>query len=274
MKILVVGLGLIGGSTAKALRRAGECVDGKDRPEVERATLEEGAICAICRDMSEYDIVIIALPPDAAMQLLKEGKFKDGAIVADFCGVKGVLEKQMLSRPHNFRYVGCHPMAGREVSGFSNSLETLFDGASMIIVKNEQTDENAVSVLHELYKKIGFTTFRICSAQEHDRKIAYTSQLAHIVSNAYVKSPTANGFSGFTGGSFQDMTRIAGVDEDVWTRLYFLNTEAVRGELALLISHLQQYLFALDNEDETRLKELLKEGRLRKDELDKERKIL
>lgn len=274
MKILVVGLGLIGGSAAKALRRAGECVDGKDRPQVERAALEEGAICSVCRDLRDYDVVLIALPPDSALQLLAEGQFRDGAIVADFCGVKGALEKQVLSEPHNFRYVGCHPMAGREVSGFANSLETLFDGASMIIVRNEQTDEEAVKVLCDLYKKMGFGFFRFCSAEEHDRKIAYTSQLAHVVSNAYVKSPAANGFSGFTGGSFQDMTRIAGVDENIWTRLYFLNTEAILGELSLLISELQEYASALENRDELRLKELLKEGRLRKEELDRERKIL
>ena len=121
---------------------------------------------------------------------------------------------------------------------------------------------------------MGFGCIRHCSAEYHDAKIAYTSQLAHIVSNAYVKSPTADGFPGFTGGSFQDMTRIAGVDESVWTRLYMLNREAVTEELRRLVGHLNEYLAALERGNEGDLCGLLKEGRLRKEQLDAERKIL
>ena len=274
MKILIVGLGLIGGSAAKALVRAGMIADGKDRPEVEERALLEGVIGGICSDTNNYDVVIIALPPDAAMRFLDEARFQDGAVVADFCGVKEVIEKLVFSKDRNYRYVGCHPMAGKEVSGFRNSAENLFDGASMIITKNRHTDVQAVQLLQDLYSQMGFTTFRFCSAAEHDKKIAYTSQLAHIVSNAYVKSSSANGFSGFTGGSFQDMTRIAGEDETVWTRLYLLNLGAIREELSTLVAHLQEYLSALENGDGEKLKELLREGRLRKEELDRERKIL
>ena len=274
MKILIVGLGLIGGSTAKALRRAGIAADGMDRRDVEKTALAEGVIDSVCTDTCDYDVVIVALPPDAAMRFLDEVSFRKNAIVADFCGVKGALEKLVFSKPRNYRYVGCHPMAGKEVSGFCNSSEALFDGASMIITENSRTDPQAVSLLKGLYEKIGFGTFRFCTAAEHDKKIAYTSQLAHIVSNAYVKSPSASGFSGFTGGSFQDMTRIAGVDEDVWSRLYLLNAEAIGKELATLVSELQHYLSVLNDKDEQGLKELLKEGRLRKEELDRERKIL
>lgn len=274
MNILVAGLGLIGGSTAKALRRAGYTADGFDRPQVTEAAKREKVICGACEDTRKYDVVFVALPPDAAIRFIEESSFRDGAVVADFCGIKGEIERRILSKERNFRYVGCHPMAGKEVSGFENSTETLFDGASMIIVRNGQTDADAVEFLKDLYVRMGFSMIRECTAEEHDGKIAYTSQLAHIVSNAYVKSPQANGFYGFTGGSFQDMTRIAGVDEKIWTRLYMLNREAITRELAFLVSQLQQYLGALESGDEAALCALLREGRLRKEELDKERKII
>ena len=122
---------------------------GKDRPEVEERALLEGVIGGICSDTNNYDVVIIALPPDAAMRFLDEARFQDGAVVADFCGVKEVIEKLVFSKDRNYRYVGCHPMAGKEVSGFRNSAENLFDGASMIITKNRHTDVQAVQLLQE-----------------------------------------------------------------------------------------------------------------------------
>lgn len=274
MKIMIAGLGLIGGSMAKSLKRAGYDVAGKDLPHVESAALSQGAIDEVARDVSAYDVVFVALPPDAAMQFIGSSNFRRGAVVADICGVKGALEKFVYSAPRAFRYVGCHPMAGKEVSGFENSAATLFDGASMIVAENEKTDPAAVSLLEKLFLQMGFGLVRKCSAAYHDKKIAYTSQLAHIVSNAYVKSKTADGFPGFTGGSFQDMTRIAGVDENVWARLYMLNLSAVTKELETLIGHLSQYLEALRGGDEAALKGLLREGRERKAELDREKKIL
>lgn len=274
MKIMIAGLGLIGGSMAKSLKRSGHFVDGTDRPAVRERAKAEGVIAHIATDYSEYDVVFAALPPDAAMRFIDENHFKDGAIVADICGVKSAIAAAVQAKPRNFRYVGCHPMAGKEVSGLENSAETLFDGASMIIVEDSRTDADAVAVLESLYAGMGFARIKHCDAEYHDRKIAYTSQLAHIVSNAYIKSPTADGFPGFTGGSFQDMTRIAGVDEEIWTRLYMLNVEPVVSELSRLITNLQKYLDALRGGDEEELKNLLREGRLRKAELDRERKIL
>ena len=274
MNIAIAGLGLIGGSAAKALLRAGRACDGYDLPAVlERAT-REGVIRAAANSFAAYDVVLIALPPDAAMRLLDEGNFKEGAVVADFCGVKGALERCVYAKPRAYRYVGCHPMAGKEVSGIENADAALFDGASIILTENERTDPEAVRLLEGLFAEMGFAAMPHCTAAYHDRKIAYTSQLAHIVSSAYVKSETADGFPGFTGGSFQDMTRIAGVDEELWTRLYLLNLPAAASELEGLIAHLQEYLSALRQADEAKLRALLREGRLRKAALDKERRIL
>lgn len=274
MKIMIAGLGLIGGSMVKSLKRAGYTADGLDRPSVQERAKAQGIIEDIAVQTSAYDVVFVALPPDAAISFIEKNCFKNGAIVADICGVKEPIERAVYASPRSFRYVGCHPMAGKEVSGLDNSTETLFDGASIIITENEQTDASAVRTLEGLFREMGFACIKHCSASYHDTKIAYTSQLAHIVSNAYVKSPAADGFPGFTGGSFQDMTRIAGVDEDIWTRLYMLNVDKVAAELSLLIEHLGEYLVTLRSKDEAALKKLLKEGRLRKEQLDAERKIL
>ena len=274
MNILIVGLGLIGGSMAKSLRRAGIAADGMDRAEVLSRALADGAIRRAADTTAGYDVVFVALPPDAAMRVLDESPFSENAIVADICGVKGALERCVYAKPRNYRYIGCHPMAGREVSGYENATETLFDGASMIVVDHPQANADARDTLLALFGKMGFGGIRRCTSAEHDAKIAYTSQLAHIVSNAYVKSGTAHGFPGFTGGSFQDMTRIAGVDESVWTRLYYLNREAVLRELDELLFHLQQVRDVLDGGDEAALSRLLREGRLCKERLDKERKII
>ena len=274
MKIVIAGLGLIGGSMAKSLVRAGFSIDGFDRDNVVEYALENKIISKRATDFSLYDLVFIALPPDATMNFIDNNVFKDNAIVCDICGVKGVVEKLVYSKPRNFKYVGCHPMAGKEVSGIQNSTEKLFDNANMIIVENENTNAEAVQELTELFSKMGFKLIKHCSSEHHDRKIAYTSQLAHIVSNAYVKSPASKNYVGFTGGSFQDMTRIAGVDEEVWTRLYMLNREMVEEELSTLISNLQKYLDAFKNNDEKALKELLKEGRSAKARLDAEKPIV
>ncbi len=274
MNILIIGLGLIGGSMAKSLRRAGYAVDGMDRANVQVRALAEGVIAAAPQSAEGYDVVFVALPPDAAMRALDEMPFSAGAVVADLCGVKGAVERCVYAKPRRYRYVGCHPMAGKEVSGLENSCETLFDGASMIVVDHPQTDAAAIALLERLFMRMGFGCVRHCTSAEHDAKIAYTSQLAHIVSNAYVKSRTAEGFSGFTGGSFQDMTRIAGVDEEVWSRLYMLNRDAALHELDELLAHLLDTRAALASGDEDALRALLREGRLRKELLDKERKIV
>ena len=274
MKIMIAGLGLIGGSMAKSLKKAGFDVDGFDRDVVVNYALSENIIDNKATDYSIYDIVFIALPPDATMSFIDNNAFKDNAIVADICGVKKVVENLVFSKPRNFRYVGCHPMAGKEVSGIQNSTEKLFNNASIIVVENENTDKEAVETLSAIFPKMGFKLIKKCSADYHDTKIAYTSQLAHIVSNAYVKSPAGKNYVGFTGGSFQDMTRIAGVDEEVWTRLYMLNREKVSEELSTLINNLTKYLEAFKNNDETKLKELLKEGRTAKILLDKEKPIV
>ncbi len=262
MKICVAGLGIIGGSLCLALKRAGYSVAGWNRSQNPiNYALENDIIDESATDFKKYDAVFVALPPKAAVKFLNENEFKDGAVVADICGVKGYLEKEIYKKPRNFRYLGTHPMAGKEVSGVENACADLFDGASIIIVNNQNSDIYAVQLITELAAEMGFKKIIECSSDEHDRKIAYTSQLAHVVSNAYVKNEEIKGCLGFTGGSFQDMTRIAGVDENVWTELYLLNKKNLSLQIASLISSLEDIKSALDDGDEEELKRVLKDGR-------------
>ncbi len=262
-KIAVVGLGIIGGSICGALTNAGYSVDGFGRSQysVDYA-LKAGYIQAQGEKIEDYDVVFIAVPPRATVDYLQNAKFKDGALVCDICGVKSEIEKAVYKEDRNYRYVGLHPMAGKETSGIDSASPTLFKNANLIITHAPQTSKEDVFEVKQYALAMGFGKLVECSAEEHDKKIALTSQLAHIVSNAYVKSPQVRGCEGFTGGSFQDMTRIAGVDERVWTPLYASNRENIVRELSGFIDNLSAYRDALTAKDDERLSALLQEGRI------------
>ncbi|MBE5746758.1 MAG: prephenate dehydrogenase [Clostridiales bacterium] len=262
-KTAVIGLGIIGGSICASLTKAGFAVDGTDLNENNVSyALNNGYIQKKAEDLTAYDVVFIAIPPAATISVLENTNFKDGALVSDICGVKEVIEKAVYKQPRNYRYVGIHPMAGKETSGIRSASATLFNKANLIIVHAAQTQTVDVDEIKEYARAMGFGRIVECSAEEHDRKIALTSQLAHIVSNAYVKSEQVKGCDGFTGGSFQDMTRIAGVDEKIWTELYMHNRAYALEELEGLIKHLNVYCEALKKGDDNALSDALKEGRL------------
>jgi hypothetical protein len=271
-KTAVIGLGIIGGSICKALAGAGYFVAGRD---IDKSTLscalKEGVVREEAQELSRYDTVFLAVPPRAALALLEEGDFKEDALVADICGVKAEMEKAVYSRPRKYRYVGLHPMAGKETNGLSSSSADLFVGANLVVVLSRNTKESALKEVLEYAKAMGFGRITQCSAQEHDRKIALTSQLAHLVSNAYVKSPEVKDCEGFTGGSFQDMTRIAGVDETMWSQLYLFNRENILSQLDGLIEHLSEYREAIFEGKEERLKAQLKAGRLLREAIKSEK---
>lgn len=263
MKICVAGLGIIGGSVCLSLKRAGYRVDGWNRSAYPREyALNNGYINKVAESFSDYDVVFVALPPQATVEFIENTPFRDGATVADICGVKKPIEAAICSKYRNFAYVGCHPMAGREVSGIEAAREYLFDNASMVITSNAQTDKKALDIIRSLTKDMGFGRIVECSAEVHDRKIAYTSQLAHIVSNAYVKDGDIDCCLGFTGGSFQDMTRIAGVDEKMWASLYLENAANVCEKITALIGSLSEIRDAIGGGERGKLEEILKRGRV------------
>lgn len=262
MKICVAGLGIIGGSVCLALKRAGYIVDGWNRsPLPLEYALNNGIIDGKAESFCGYDIVFVALPPEAAVKFIEETEFKNGAFVYDICGVKSYIEAAVCRKSRNFHYVGTHPMAGKEVSGICAACADLFDGASMVITVNANTNANALGAIERLTEEMGFKKIVRCSAAVHDKKIAYTSQLAHIVSNAYIKDEDADCCLGFTGGSFQDMTRIAGVDEEVWSSLYLLNAENVSAKISSLVTSLEEIKSAIDARDGDMLKKILAQGR-------------
>ena len=272
MKALVAGLGLIGGSMAKALSRNTDYeVLGFDRSlEVMRAALDEGAIAAafLPEDLPEIDLLFVALRPGDAVKFLAEAlpRMKVGALAADLCGVKRwvVNEIEPLAKARGVRFVGAHPMAGREVSGYWNSDAALFQGAPLILTPPDGRENEATGELARLALQIGFGRAVVTSPLEHDRRIAYTSQLAHVTSSAYVMSPAALGYSGFSAGSFRDMTRVARLDAGMWAELFDLNRDALSHELSGLIGRLSEIKGALDERDGGKLKALLDEGNRRK----------
>lgn len=262
MKICVVGLGLIGGSIAKSLKRANFAVDGLNRsPAPIEYALKNNVIDNVATDLASYDVVFVALPVEATVAFIDKSTFKDGAIVSDICGVKGYIAENIEKKARNFRYVGLHPMAGKEVASIHNASETLFDNANMVIAVDEKTDLAALELIKELTKAMGFKTIVECSAKTHDEKISYTSQLAHIVSNAYVKDEQLLGCISFTGGSFQDMTRIAPVDEKVWSELYLKNADNLIERIEMLEHSLDEIKKSIASGDKSHLEEILRCGK-------------
>lgn len=269
MNIAVVGLGLIGGSFAKAITEKTDNVCfgiDTDTKTVNKA-VEDGTIKAeiSAEELSSMDMVLVSLHPESTVDFISNNAqyFKKGCIVADTCGIKGYIVnscEKLLSDKGVF-FVGCHPMAGREYSGYDYSKADMFHGASFIVTKTSLTDEKSMDTICSLAEDIGFGRIVVTDIQLHDRTIAYTSQLAHIASNAYVKSPSLMLESGFTGGSFQDLTRVARLNENMWTELFIENGDNLISELDNYIENLQQYSIALKNRDNGKLRELLREGR-------------
>lgn len=269
MKVGIVGLGLIGGSMAKSVKaRTGHTVYGIDLDK-ETMTLARlcGAIDGPLSDetLAQCDLVLLAIRPQAAINWVEAngGGIPKTAILVDLCGVKRVVVERLapLAEKYGFSYIGGHPMAGRERGGFTASTEDLYLGASMILTPDKRTDMKLLETLQAFFLDVGFGKLTFSDPEEHDRIIAFTSQLAHIVSSAYVKSPEAQRRRGFSAGSFRDMTRVARLDEDMWTELFLDDADYLTKELRVLIGHLEEYREALEARDEERLRALLKEGR-------------
>lgn len=270
MNITIVGLGLIGGSFAKATKsRTLHTVMGCDLDdEVKLFARLTGAIDKTfdAALLPESDLILVALRPHAGINWLRENasQIAKTAVVVDMCGTKREVCAEMgaIAKQYGFMYVGGHPMAGKECGGFVNATENLYDGASMILTPDSSIDMRTLELLKNYFTDIGFANLTFSTPEEHDEIIAYTSQLAHIVSGAYVKSPTAAKRRGFSAGSFKDMTRVARLDEDMWTELMMQNSDFLCEELATLIANLNQYREALLAKDPDALRECLKEGRL------------
>ncbi len=275
MNIGIVGLGLIGGSLAKSIRKNTEhCVWGLDQdPTVLAKAKMVGAIDKelMTEDFSKCDLLMIAIYPNDVLRFLRENasSFNPKGLVMDCCGVKEQICRDAfpLAKENGFTFVGGHPMAGIEFSGFDASTISLFQNASMIFTPLPDIQIAQLEWLKDLFLSIGFSHIEIATPEKHDKIIALSSQLAHVVSSAYIQSPSALNHSGFSAGSFHDMTRVAELNEVLWSELFFANRENLIGEVDGLIDRLKGYSEALKNEDEDGLYRLLHQGRIRRLEL-------
>ena len=272
MNVGIVGLGLIGGSMAKSIKnRTGHTVWGID---LNQETMNLARMCgAIDARLTEEnlpacDLILVAVRPQAAIDWVKAhaDRISKTAILVDLCGVKRVVVKALapIAAQHGFAYIGGHPMAGRERGGFTAATDDLYVGASMILTPDSHTDMPLLETLKAFFLDIGFAGLTFSTPEEHDRIIAYTSQLAHVTSSSYIKSPEAQQRRGFSAGSFRDMTRVARLDEDMWTELFLDDADYLTEELDTLIRHLQEYAAALKARDAQKLHDLLKDGREKK----------
>ena len=269
MIVGIVGLGLIGGSMAKSIKsRTAHTVYGTD---LNAETMTMARMCGAmdapltAENLPECDLVLVAIRPGAAVEWVRQNaaRISKSAILVDLCGVKRTVVEAItpIAAEYGFAYIGGHPMAGRERGGFTAATDDLYVGASMILTPDERTDMQLLETLKAFFLDIGFAGLTFSTPAEHDRIIAFTSQLAHITSSAYVKSPEAQKRRGFSAGSFQDMTRVARLDEDMWTELFLDDADYLTSELEVLVGHLNEYLDALKARDGQRLRALLKEGR-------------
>jgi len=269
MTVGIVGLGLIGGSMAKSIKtRTAHTVYGAD---LDHETMALARMCgAIDAPLTEEtlplcDLILLAIRPAAAIRWVEAhaSLIRKSAILVDLCGVKRSVVRAIapIAESHGFSYIGGHPMAGKERSGFTAATDSLYVGASMILTPDHRTDMQLLERLKHFFLDIGFSSLTFSDPEEHDRIIAFTSQLAHIVSSAYVKSPEAQRRRGFSAGSFADMTRVARLDEEMWTELFLDDADYLTNELDVLIRNLTAYADALKAKDADTLRSLLKEGR-------------
>lgn len=275
MTVGILGLGLIGGSLARAYAKAGHKVLAceKDPSVLGFAQLSgtiEGELTE--NDIASCELILLSVYADAsACWLESNARFisKD-TIVIDCCGIKTDICRRCfpLAKKFGFTFVGGHPMAGSHNSGFKYSRSNMFQGAPMVIVPPRYDDPELLQKIKEVLSPCGFRAFSVTTAQEHDAMIAFTSQMPHIISNAFIKSPTALSHSGFSAGSYKDLTRVAWLNPQMWAELFLSNRENLLKELDILIESLGQYKSAIQSGDEDALIRILDEGRKRKEEVD------
>lgn len=275
LKIGVIGLGLIGGSFCKAIKSKTShiCLGYDLNKETCEKAVAAGAVDGLLTLpeglKAGLDLVIVCLHPRQTIAFLTDhaGDFSPETLVIDSCGVKqSILDGALPAlQAAGIPFIGAHPMAGREFSGFDYALADLYVGASLILTPPEGSNPAHMALLEELAVELGFRQVVKTTPAQHDATIAFTSQLAHVLSNAYVKSPTLWNQSGFSAGSFQDLSRVAKLDEQMWTDLFLMNRDALLTELNIVINNLQQYADALAASDAAALKSLLRDGRERKE---------
>ena len=275
MNVGILGLGLIGGSMARAFAKAGHTVFAAEQDESIFGFAQlSGAVHKGLNEttIDSCDLILLAIYPAGCMKWLEENSHlvNPDTLVMDLCGVKEEICSRCfpLAEKYGFTFVGGHPMAGSHNSGFKASRSNLFQGAPMVLVPPRFDEMQLLQRVKDALAPCNFGSFSVCTAQEHDRVIAFTSQMPHVLSNAYIKSPTACGHKGFSAGSYKDLTRVAWLNPQMWAELCMENRKNMLFELDTYISNLQAYRTALENNNIDALISLLDEGKRRKEEVD------
>jgi prephenate dehydrogenase len=275
MTVGILGLGLIGGSLARAYTLAGHTVYAAEKDESILAFAQlAGAVDAplTAENLENCDLVLLAIYPEGSADWLEENArfISRETLVMDCCGVKQQICAKCfpLAQRFGFTFVGGHPMAGTQFSGFKHSRSDLFQGAPMVLVPPRFDDIDLLDRAKELLAPCGFGSFSVTTAKDHDRTIAFTSQMPHIISNAFIKSPTAVEHRGFSAGSYRDLTRVAWLNPGMWAELFLENKDYILNELDTLLASLACYRQALAAGDQETLIALLEEGKRRKEQVD------
>ena len=275
MTVGILGLGLIGGSLARAYALDGHTVYAAEQNEdMLSFAILSGAVHGKLdkATIGECDLILLAIYPAGSAEWLEQNApfINTDALVMDCCGIKNEICRRCfpLAEQYGFTFVGGHPMAGTQFSGFKYSRANLFQGAPMVLVPPRFDDMDLLERVKEALSPCGFGSFSVTTAQEHDRLIAFTSQMPHVISNAFIKSPTAAAHKGFSAGSYKDLTRVAWLNATMWAELCMENRENMLFELDSYIQSLQAYKIALETKDLDGLTALLEEGKQRKEEVD------
>ena len=275
MNVGILGLGLIGGSLARAYAKNGHTVFAAEQDESMFEFAKLAGIVCNKLDPSTIPLCDLILPAiyagGSARWLEDNAKYiRKGSLVIDCCGIKQEICKCgfALAEQYGFIFIGGHPMAGSHHAGFKYSRSNLFQGAPMVLVPPKFDDPMLLERAKMALAPCNFGSFSITTAQAHDKMIAFTSQMPHIVSNAYIKSPTAQSHKGFSAGSYKDLTRVAWLNPQMWAELFLSNRENILNELDFYINSLCEYKQAIESNDEERLIAILDEGRKRKEEVD------
>lgn len=275
MKVGILGLGLIGGSMARAYAVAGHTVYAADLDESTLSfAILSGAVHGRLdeKTIPACELLLLAIYPGGSAKWLEDnGRLVDsGALVLDLCGIKQEVCKRCfpVARNYGFTFVGGHPMAGSHFSGFKYSRADLYKGAPMVLVPPRFDDIDLLQRVKDAMAPCGFGMFSVTTAEEHDRMIAFTSQMPHVLSNAFIKSPTARQHKGFSAGSYKDLTRVAWLNAPMWSELFLENRDNLLFELNTYLDSLTAYRDALEARDGERLTALLDAGKKAKEEVD------
>lgn len=278
--ILIVGLGLLGGSYAKALKKKGYKVSAitKDQSSVDYA-IENGIIdygtTEVEKDLvAEADITIFALYPSVFLEWIETygNLFKCGAVITDVTGVKSSIVYKIQSMlPDEVEFISAHPMAGREVQGVENSDDSIFHDANYIVCPSEENCAEAIELCKALGRELGFGNISVISAEEHDGMIAFLSQLTHCIAVSLMCSNDNENLVEYTGDSFRDLTRIARINENMWTELFMLNKRPLLKEMDRFLDTFLKLRESLQSGDTETMKEMMRTSTARRKLFDKEK---